>query len=99
MKIEQSVIETETPVFSHSVSTGTYPATTTGVDKRRTKVWTYAFKTADHLFVGKATRKPLKNVKEGDRIRVQLWVFRAVLQSFYYIRPHQALPDNLLSLW
>lgn len=70
MKIEQSVIETETPVFSHSVSTGTYPATTTGVDKRRTKVWTYAFKTADHLFVGKATRKPLKNVKEGDRIRV-----------------------------
>ena len=81
VKVEQSVIETEAPVFSQSISTGTYPATTTGVDKRRTKVWTYAFKTTGYLYVGKVTGKPLKSVKEGDRVRV------AVQRGELYIMP------------
>jgi hypothetical protein len=70
VKIQQSVTETDSPVYSPSIGTGSYPADTTGVERRHTRIWTYAFKTSKHLYTGKAARKPLKNIKEGDQVRI-----------------------------
>lgn len=41
-----------------------------GVATRRTKTWTHAVKTGQHLYLGQVGKKPVEGVREGDRIRI-----------------------------
>jgi hypothetical protein len=67
--IENSTVESEEASLAHSASEGAFPPVN-GVIKRRTKIWSYALKTEQHMYVAKVTRKPLEGIHEGDRVRI-----------------------------
>lgn len=66
-KIERSVSESDSVIYTPSPTTG---VANSGVETRRTKTWIYAFQAGRQLYVGKAGRKALPGVHEGDQIRI-----------------------------
>src|SRR6185437_3022229 len=75
VKIGHSAVETQETEYTPSPSAA--GVTSSAITTRRTKIWTYAFKTDRQLYVGKIERKPVGSLKEGDRIRIA--VYRGVL--------------------
>jgi len=70
-KVEQSEIELENQIYRSSAPSGQAGVPVdTGTEKRKVKVWTYQFKTADKVYTGTAEKKPLEGVKEGDAVKV-----------------------------
>ena len=69
IKIAHSVSEAEEAEYKPSPSTGG-GVVTSGVATRRTKIWTYAVKTDQHLYLGQVEKRPVEGVREGDRIRI-----------------------------
>ena len=67
IKIAHSVNEAEEQEYTPSPAIG---VATAGVTTRRTKIWTYAVKTDQRLYLGQAEKRPIAGVREGDRIRI-----------------------------
>ena len=67
IKVTHSVSEADEVEYTPSPSTGA-GAEASGVATRRTKTWTYAVKTGQHLYLGQVGKKPVEGVREGDRI-------------------------------
>jgi len=75
VKIGHSVNETEEAEYTPSPSTG---VAASGVEKRRTSIWTYVFQTEHQVYTAKLEGKPLAGLHEGDQI--QIAVQRGVLR-------------------
>ena len=82
VKIGRSVVEAEEMEYTPSPYSAA-GAVGAGVTTRHTKIWTYAFKTEQQLYVGKVEKKPVEGVREGDLIRVA--VYRGML---YLLTPN-----------
>lgn len=69
VKIAHSVSEAEEAEYKPSPSTGG-GVVTSGVATRRTKIWTYALKTDQLLYLGQVEKRPVEGMREGDKIRI-----------------------------
>ena len=74
-KIGYSVSETEQAEYTPSPGTG---VAASGVETRRTRIWTYVFQTDHQVYTARLEGKPLAGLHEGDRI--QIAVQRGVLR-------------------
>lgn len=87
VKIGHSVVETQETEYTPSPTAG--GVTSSAITTRRTKIWTYAFKAGQQLYVGKIERKPVGSLREGDRI--QIAIYRGVL----YVRAQDTKEHRL----
>jgi hypothetical protein len=69
VKIGHSVDKAEEHEYRGTASAG---IESSGVATRTTNVWTYSLKTEDKLYIVKVEKKPIADLREGDRVRATL---------------------------